>query len=163
MASPKSEPWWVLWVYVCSWLVYALKVLKLRTNQLVVWFVQFRVSNWLLIILPSPHLGALTHLSTPKVLRAKERAPTPYFFIVFTLDSHLNLSRSLGVRQLCSYPPGSNKYVMEPKGFLMYLNKGIAQGLSNNSRHEQYPFDSLYQTFFPMVFTKYPHKGITFL
>jgi len=39
-------------------------------------------------------------MSTPKVMQAKERAPTPYYFDVFTLDLHLSLSRSLGARQL---------------------------------------------------------------
>jgi hypothetical protein len=29
------------------------------------------------------------------VLRAKQRAPTPYFSVVFTLDPHLSLSRCL--------------------------------------------------------------------
>jgi hypothetical protein len=38
MASPKSGPWWVLWIWVCPWFVLAPKVLKLCTNQLVVWF-----------------------------------------------------------------------------------------------------------------------------
>jgi hypothetical protein len=33
-----------------------------------------------------------------KVLRVKERALTPYSSVVFTLDSHLSLSRSLGAR-----------------------------------------------------------------
>jgi hypothetical protein len=42
---PKSEPWWVLWVRVCLWLVLALKVFKLCTNQLIVWFVQIHVSH----------------------------------------------------------------------------------------------------------------------
>jgi hypothetical protein len=37
-ASPKSRLWWVLWVWVCPWCVLAPKVLKLCTNQLVVWF-----------------------------------------------------------------------------------------------------------------------------
>jgi hypothetical protein len=47
MVSPKSKPWWILWVRVCPWLVHAPKVLKLRTNQLVVCFVHIRVNNWL--------------------------------------------------------------------------------------------------------------------
>jgi hypothetical protein len=38
VASPKSRPWWVLWVRVYSWFVLASKVLQLCTNQLVVWF-----------------------------------------------------------------------------------------------------------------------------
>jgi hypothetical protein len=50
------------------------------------------------ITLPSPHPGAPACPSTLKVLQARERALTPYSFDVFTLDSHLNLSRSLGVR-----------------------------------------------------------------
>jgi hypothetical protein len=38
----------------------------------------------LLVIHPSPHLGAPTHPSTPEVLRARECTPTPYPFVVFT-------------------------------------------------------------------------------
>ncbi len=45
VASLKSRPWWVLWVQVCLWLVLAPKVFQLCTNQLVVWFVQIRVSD----------------------------------------------------------------------------------------------------------------------
>jgi hypothetical protein len=36
VASPKFEPWWVLWIYVCMWFVRAPKVLQPCTNQLVV-------------------------------------------------------------------------------------------------------------------------------
>jgi hypothetical protein len=39
LASLKSRPWWVLWVWGRPWLVLAPKVLKLCTNQCVVWFV----------------------------------------------------------------------------------------------------------------------------
>jgi len=45
VASPKSKPWWVLWVRVCPWLVRAPKMFQLCTNQLV-WFVQVHVNNW---------------------------------------------------------------------------------------------------------------------
>jgi hypothetical protein len=38
VALPKSKPWWIMWVRVCPWLVLAPKMLKLCTNQLVVWF-----------------------------------------------------------------------------------------------------------------------------
>ncbi len=77
VASPKSKLWWVLCVRGCPWFVLALKTLKLRTNQLVVWFVQVRVNNWCLFFFPSPHPRALACPSTPKVLRPRERAPTP--------------------------------------------------------------------------------------
>jgi hypothetical protein len=39
VASPKSGPWWVLWVHVCMWFVYAPKMSQLCTNQPIVWFV----------------------------------------------------------------------------------------------------------------------------
>jgi hypothetical protein len=55
----------------------------------------------LLVTLLSSHPRAPAHPSTLKVLRAKERAPTPYPSTIFTLDSHLSLSRSLGVHQMC--------------------------------------------------------------
>jgi hypothetical protein len=45
----------------------------------------------MLVTLPSPHPGALACPSTPEVLRVRERAPTPYFSVVSTLDSHLSL------------------------------------------------------------------------
>ncbi len=32
VVSPKSKPWWILWVRGCLWLVLAPKVLKLCTN-----------------------------------------------------------------------------------------------------------------------------------
>jgi hypothetical protein len=38
VASSKSGPWWVLWIRVCLWFILTPKVLKLCTNQLVVWF-----------------------------------------------------------------------------------------------------------------------------
>jgi hypothetical protein len=42
----------------------------------------------LLVTFPSPHLRAPAHPFNPKVLRARERAPTPYPFAVFTLWTH---------------------------------------------------------------------------
>jgi hypothetical protein len=53
----------------------------------------------LLVIHLSLHLGAPTCPSIPEVLRVKKCAPTPYPFVVFTLDSHLSISKSLGVCQ----------------------------------------------------------------
>jgi len=48
----------------------------------------------------SPHPEAPTCPCTPEVLQAKGRAPTPYPSDIFTLDSHLSLSRSLGMHQI---------------------------------------------------------------
>jgi hypothetical protein len=47
VALPKSRLWWVLWICVCMWLVYAPKMFQLCTNKLVVWFVQINMNNWL--------------------------------------------------------------------------------------------------------------------
>lgn len=46
--------------------------------------------------------------------------------------------------RLCNTPLGFFKYVMEPKGFLIYPNRGIACALSNY-RHKQYPSSNLDQ------------------
>jgi hypothetical protein len=64
VASPKFGPWWVLWVCVCSWFVRAPKMLKLHTNQLVVWFVQVPVNNWCLSLFLVPILE-LQHAPLP--------------------------------------------------------------------------------------------------
>jgi hypothetical protein len=97
VASPKSRLWWVLWICVCLWFIYAPKVRQLCTNQLVVWFVWF---VWIidpLCIHPSPHLEATTCPSTPEVLQAKERIPIPFFLLFSLGDLHLSLSRNVGV------------------------------------------------------------------
>ncbi len=75
-------------------------MLKLCTNRLVVWFVKIHVSDWLLVILPSPHPGAPTRPFTPKVLQTREHALKSLIFCYITLDLQLSLSRNLGVRQL---------------------------------------------------------------
>jgi hypothetical protein len=74
-ASPKSRPWWVLWVRVCLWFVRAPKCSNYALTNLLfglcrsVWVID------LLINFPSP---ILAHPFTPKVLRAKERPNSPF-------------------------------------------------------------------------------------
>jgi hypothetical protein len=53
VASPKSRPWWVFWVWSCRWFVLTRKMLKLCTNQHVVWFVQIQVSYLSFFLVPS--------------------------------------------------------------------------------------------------------------
>jgi hypothetical protein len=38
VVSPKFKLWWVLWIWICSWLVLTLKMFQLYTNQIVIWF-----------------------------------------------------------------------------------------------------------------------------
>jgi hypothetical protein len=85
VASPKSRPWWVLWVFACMWLVRAPKMFNYILTDLLF---SLCMSMWvinLLVNLPSPHPRALTHPFTPEILRAKERAPISFPFVVFTL------------------------------------------------------------------------------
>ncbi len=78
----------------CPWFVLAPKMLQLCTNHFVlvlcrsVWGVE--VGQFFLV----PSQSFNTPLYPSKVLRARERAPTPYYFVVFYLDSHLGPSRS---------------------------------------------------------------------
>jgi len=57
----------------------------------------------MLVILPSPILELQHAPLAPKCCKPRSVSLTPCSSIVFILDSNLNLSRSLGVRQLQSY------------------------------------------------------------
>jgi hypothetical protein len=56
--------------------------------------------NKCLSIFLVPSRSSSTPLYPFKVLQARERALTLDWFVVFNLDSHLSLPRSLGTRQL---------------------------------------------------------------
>jgi hypothetical protein len=58
----------------------------------------------MLVSLPSPILELQDAPLPLKVLRVKERASTPSFFVVFNLASHLSPLRNLGVRHLFRMP-----------------------------------------------------------
>jgi hypothetical protein len=58
---PNSRSCWILWVQICMWFVRVTRMLQLRTNQLIVWFVQVVWVIDPLTTLPNPYLGALTH------------------------------------------------------------------------------------------------------
>jgi hypothetical protein len=80
VASPKSRPWWVLWVQVCSWLILAPKVF---TNHLVLVLCR---SVWV--------VEACQFLLVPKCYKLGS-APRLFVFPLFYVwDSHLSASRS---------------------------------------------------------------------
>ncbi len=84
MASPKSKPWWILWIRGSS------THQKCFNYKLTNLLFGLCMSMWIidpLVIRPSPHPRTPTHPSTPKVLQAKEHAPTLYPFVVFTFYS----------------------------------------------------------------------------
>jgi hypothetical protein len=88
MASPKSGPWCVLWIRVHLWLVLPPKVLQLCTNQLIVWFVQVCVSDWLLIILPNL-IRKLQHAPLPPKCYDSRSVPQLLILLLFSLQIHI--------------------------------------------------------------------------
>jgi hypothetical protein len=88
VASLKFEPWWVLWIWVCPWLVLTPKVFQLCINQLVVWFVQVCVSDWSLIIFPNPILE-LQHASLPLKCCKLGSVPQLLLLSLFSLQTYI--------------------------------------------------------------------------
>jgi hypothetical protein len=63
----------------------------------------------LLVNLPSPNPKALAHPSTPEVLQAREHAPTPYYFVIFTFGLTVESIKELrGASIVIAISLGSN-------------------------------------------------------
>jgi hypothetical protein len=112
VASSKSRPWWILWIQICPWLILAPKVLQLCINQLV-WFCA-GLCEWMIAYhFPSPISEFQHGPLPPKCYEPKNMSLTPCSFVVFTLNSHLILSRSLGAHHsqssLSSHGKTTNK------------------------------------------------------
>jgi hypothetical protein len=60
------------------------------------------------------------------------------------LQNDVGIAFLIGFARVMQNPPNSKIYVMEPKGFMGYLERGIACEF-NSYGHEQYPFDNLFQ------------------
>jgi hypothetical protein len=96
VASPKSKPWWILWVRVCAWFVfvhqecynYTLTNLVFGLCKLV-WIVD------LLVIIYSFYPITPTHPSYPKMLQVGEHIPTFFFFHCFHLRIHIWVLRGV--------------------------------------------------------------------
>jgi hypothetical protein len=97
VASPKSRPWWVLWVRVCSWFSRAPKCSNYSLTNLLfglckfVWMIEMHVN------LPSPILELLHALLPPKCCEPRNMLNSS--FRCSPLDSQLSPLKSLGVRQ----------------------------------------------------------------
>jgi hypothetical protein len=83
VASLKFGPWWVLWIHVCVWFVLTPKTSNLRTKQLVVLFVQVRVSDWCLSFVLVPILK-LQHSPLPLKCYKLRRVPQLFIFSLFS-------------------------------------------------------------------------------
>jgi hypothetical protein len=85
---PQSKPWWVFWVWVCPWFVLAPKVFQLCTSQLVIWFVHIHVSDYVLVIFPSP-ISELQHALLPQKC-CKPRNVLRFLALpLFSLQTHI--------------------------------------------------------------------------
>jgi len=82
VASPKSRPWWILWVHVCPWLIRAPKRFQLCINQLLFGLCRFEGIIELLVILPSP-TTELQH--APLSPKCYERGAHPNSFSFYYL------------------------------------------------------------------------------
>ncbi len=96
VASSKSESWWVLWVCVYSWFISASKCSNYTLTNLLFGLCRFMWVIDLLVNLPSPHPNAPTRPSTPKVLWAKESAPTFFPSVVFIFGLTIESIKELG-------------------------------------------------------------------
>jgi hypothetical protein len=76
-------------VHLCT------KVFQLCTNQLVVWFVQARVSDWLLVILPSL-ISELLHAPLPPKCYEPGSVPNSLLFRCFHLGLTFEFIKELG-------------------------------------------------------------------
>jgi hypothetical protein len=100
VVSPKSRPWWILWVRVCPWLIRAPKCSNYSLTNLLfglcrpVWVIESLVN------LPSPILE-LQHTPLPSKYCEPGSAPVLLLLLSSPLDSQLSPSRSLRVHQ-CS-------------------------------------------------------------
>jgi hypothetical protein len=100
VASPKFKLWWILWVWICPWLVLTPKVLQLCINQLVVWFMQVHVSDWSLVILPSP-MSELQHALLPLKCYELGSVPQLLIFPLFSLQIHIWVYQRVWEHVLC--------------------------------------------------------------
>jgi len=99
--------WWLpqVWAVMslvspsCLWFVLTPKVFQLYTNHWMFGFVQVRVSSWCLSFFLVPSQSSSTPLY-PQSAANQGVCPTPYFFVVFSLNSRLSPLRSLGVRHI---------------------------------------------------------------
>jgi hypothetical protein len=96
MASPKSEPWWVLWVRVCLWFIHAPKMSRYALTNLMFGLCRSKRIIDLFVNPHKFHFEVLTWPFTPKVLWTRECAPTFFPSIVITFGLTIESIKELG-------------------------------------------------------------------
>jgi hypothetical protein len=127
VASLKSRPWWVLWIFVYPWFVRAPKWSNYTLTNLLFGLCKFVWVIELLINLFSPHPGAPAHPSTFKVLQARERTPTLHV-VVFIFGLVIMSIKELGgashgIRALVELDPLVGEFWWHWKGLVSQYMK----------------------------------------
>ncbi len=102
VASPKSGPWWALWIRVYPRLVHAAKCSNYALTNLLFGLCRSVWISELLVNLPSPILEFQHALLPPKCYEPRSAPQLLFLLLSSPLDSQLNPSRSLGVHQMLS-------------------------------------------------------------
>jgi hypothetical protein len=95
MASPKSGPWWILWIRVCPWLVLTPKELQPCINYLVFGFVRVHVSSWCLSFFLVPSRSSSTPLYPQSVVN-QGACPNSMLFHCFQFRLTFESIKELG-------------------------------------------------------------------
>jgi hypothetical protein len=99
VASPKSGPWWVLWICVCPWFIRASKCSNYALTNLLFGLCRSMWVNNFLVNVFNP-IPELQHALLPPKCYEPGNAPQLLLLPVFSpLDLKLSPSRSLGVHQ----------------------------------------------------------------
>jgi hypothetical protein len=145
MASPKSKPWWVLWVCVCPWLIYAPKCSNYALTNLLFGLCRFVWVSEVLVNLPSLILE-LQHAPLPPKCYKPRNVPQLLLLLLFSpLDSKLTPS-SLGVchlvwRTLSWFEAlGQLNYRIESR----LINRTLAWSTFQNAKKYHGYFQTLY-------------------
>jgi hypothetical protein len=95
MVSPKSKPWWILWVYVCPWFVYAPKCSNYALTNLLfglcrsVWMIELRIN----LLSPIPKLK---HAPLPLKCYKLKSVPQLCLLLLFTFGLVIESIKELG-------------------------------------------------------------------
>jgi len=101
VASPKFESWWVLWIYVCPWLVYASKCCNYALTNLLFSLCRSVWVSEVLVKLLNPILE-LQHAPLPPKCCKLRSAPQLVLLSMFLpLNSQLSPLRNLGCVNIC--------------------------------------------------------------
>jgi hypothetical protein len=79
VATPKSRPWWVLWICVCPWLVYAPKCYNYAWTNLLFCLCKFMWVSEVLVNLANP-IPELQHALLPQSVMSQGTHPNSFSF-----------------------------------------------------------------------------------